>query len=188
MNIEIELFDPKLKLVDWEIEQLCANGLVAPFDRELINPASLDIRIGTTVKRERKPSIWQRIREGKKLAQQWQEIDINQSIYYMEPKEAVLVDSLELFNFPDTITGVFQLKSSRGRELYNNVLAGYCDPGWNGSKLTMELVNESRYYHKPLYPGMRIGQIHFQPCLKPNRSYSKVGRYNGDRSVQESKG
>ncbi|NBW63598.1 MAG: hypothetical protein EBR33_10810 [Synechococcaceae bacterium WB4_1_0192] len=33
-------------LADWEIVALCEGGMVTPFERELVNPASLDVRLG----------------------------------------------------------------------------------------------------------------------------------------------
>ena len=37
-------------LVDHEIEKLCKSGVIVPFDREMLNPQSLDVRIGLSIK------------------------------------------------------------------------------------------------------------------------------------------
>jgi deoxycytidine triphosphate deaminase len=37
-----------MTLVDWQIKDLCEKGLVKPFDNNLINPSSIDIRIGVS--------------------------------------------------------------------------------------------------------------------------------------------
>ena len=40
-------------LVDFQIRDLCCNlAMVEPFDSELVNPASLDVRLGNVIKRE----------------------------------------------------------------------------------------------------------------------------------------
>ena len=104
------------------------------------------------------------------------------------PGEFCLAETEEIFNIPDSISAQFALKSSRGREGYENLLAGWVDPGFSG-RLTLELVNVRRHWDLPLYPGMKIGQIvFFKMSSIPVNSYSKVGRYNGDLKVTASKG
>lgn len=166
-------------LVDWQIEQRClTESMVSPFDSRLLNPCSIDIRIGETAKL--------RILGG------WKDIDLTihteQNPYLLAPGDRVLVASLEIFIFPDDVAGQFRLKSSRGREFYEHLEAGWIDPGWHGSKLTMELIAHD-IEPLPLYYGLRMGQIiFFQLTEKPRKSYAVTGRYNGDRMVQESKG
>jgi dCTP deaminase len=154
--------------------------LVEPFDQSLVNPASLDIRIGHHA--------------ALLTANGWSEINLgtfteDRPFSLMPyPADRILVSSLETFNLPNFLTGVFKLKSSRGREFYENVLAGFCDPGWHGSKLTMELVNLN-VDPLPLYPGLKIGQMAFTLTLGiPEADYSKTGRYNNDTGAARSRG
>lgn len=60
-----------------------------------------------------------------------------------------------------------------------------CDAGWNGSKLTLELVNLTRYHAIRLRPGDSIGQVVFfkHTPVPEEKSYAVRGRYNGDTSV-----
>ena len=89
---------------------------------------------------------------------------------------------------PENIAGLFFLKSSRAREGYENLHAGYADPGWNGSVLTLELKNSRQLLPLPLYPGMKIGQmVFFRMSQKPVLSYAQVGHYNKDLSTTGSK-
>ena len=63
--------------------------------------------------------------------------------------------------------------------------AGWCDPGWNGSALTMELKNMLRFHSIRLREHDSIGQMVFfrvSPVPEQN-SYAAVGRYNNDTSV-----
>lgn len=168
-------------LCDWQIEQLCIErGLVHPFDPNLINPASIDIRVGELILLpDSEPGVWIHtcIKDYSKEAP-----------YMVKPFQFLLAESLETFYFPDNICGQFILKSSRGREGWQHCLAGFCDPGWNGSKLTMELYNVSRW-DLPIYPELRIGQIEFRRMdAGPARSYAETGRYNNDKTVKSSKG
>lgn len=165
-------------LADYQIRGLCEAGLLVPFDSDLVNPASVDVRIGNTAKVETE--------EG------WRDLDISdrtkEKPLWVAPKELILVATYETFNVPDTVAAEFRVKSSRAREGWSNLLAVWIDPGFNGSKLTLELVNECRYHRLPLYPGLKIGQIVLHSCVPPLSSYRTVGRYNGDTQVAGSKG
>lgn len=173
-----------MPLVDFEIERECIlNALVVPYNKALLNPASIDVRVGGTARIERM--------EGDRPT--WIDIDISAYSadlpYYVAPKEFVLVGTLETFNLTDTIAAEFRLKSSRAREGWNNCLAVWADCGWNGSVLTMELINECRFHSLPLYPGLKIGQMIFHRCEQaPERHYGITGRYNNDTVVMGSKG
>lgn len=169
-------------LVDYQINELCNEGLVTPCDRSLINPASLDVRIGNS-------AIVEYLFGDKP---EWANLDLSQysieAPYWLQPKEFILVATLEQFNMPNNVAGEFKLKSSRARSGYNNCLAVYLDPGWHGSVLTLELINECRYTRLPLYPGLKIGQIVFHSCSVPHHPYGETGRYNGAKTVEASKG
>jgi len=69
------------------------------------------------------------------------------------------------------------------------LLAGYCDPGWHGSVLTLELHNSRRFFNIGLWPGMKIGQMVFHRLETiPDRTYAITGRYNNDSTVTASRG
>jgi len=104
-------------------------------------------------------------------------------------RQFILGETLELFNIPKTISAQFLLKSSRAREGLNHLLAGWIDPGWHGSRLTLELHNVRQLHPVALWPGMKIGQIVFHDLsAQPERSYAITGRYNMDANVTASKG
>lgn len=161
--------------------------MVDPFLPELVNPASLDIRIGHTAKLRTCRLVY----DGGKVPG-YEDIDLSifsdSRPYWFQPGDRLLVASLETINLPDFLCAQFRLKSSRGREWYEHMEAGFCDPGWHGSKLTMEIVNLD-CEKLPIYPGLRMGQLVFSLTLgQPDNDYSITGRYNGDRQVSESKG
>ena len=104
----------------------------------------------------------------------------------LQPGEFCLAETLELFNLPDDICSTFLLKSSRAREGYGHMLAGFADPGWHGSRLTLELKNERLHHPLPLYPGLKIGQMVFHRMTPPLRSYRETGHYNNHLTVMPS--
>ena len=164
-------------LADWEIRSLCqASQMVWPFDEKLLNPASLDVRLGS--------NLMIVVRDQPELMR----IDISERTedepYLLLPGEVCLAETIEQFNLPDDISAEFVLKSSRARDFYGHMLAGWCDPGWHGSKLTLELKNERRYHPLPLYPNLKIGQmVFFRMSAIPLKSYALTGHYNNHETV-----
>lgn len=168
-------------LCDWEIKARCLGSqMVTPFEPELLNPASLDLRLGSNLMIEvmDSPSLYM--------------IDISSRTadqpYLLLPGEFCLAETVEEFCLPDDISAQFVLKSSRAREGLNHLLAGWCDPGWHGSKLTLEFKNERKHHPIELYPGMKVGQMVFHLMSNvPSLSYREVGHYNNDKTVMASK-
>ncbi|MCP4816959.1 MAG: dCTP deaminase, partial [Planctomycetaceae bacterium] len=116
------------------------------------------------------------------------EVDIENGVYVMEPGEFILAHTIEYVRVPPSLECVFNLKSSRGREGYQHLLAAYIDPGFHG-QVTLELVNVNRKKRLPLEHGMRIGQLRFSRLdAIPMRTYAQTGRYHKDLGVQRSKG
>ena len=151
--------------------------MIAPFDSELLNPASLDVRLGLHL-------MVENICDPELLR-----IDISgrtkDDPFLLEPGEFCLAETVELFNIPDDISAQFALKSSRAREGYNHCLAGWIDNGYSG-RLTLELKNERLHHPLPLYPGLKIGQIIFFKMTPPMRSYRETGHYNNHLTVMPS--
>jgi dCTP deaminase len=167
-------------LVDHQIEALCLAGMVTPYDRALLNPASLDVLLGDTLLIESAQSP--------ELVPYPLHRHSEADPYHWQPGQFLLAPTRETFNMPETVAGEFRLKSSRAREGADQALAVWLDPGWCGSVLTLELRNNRQLHWLPLWPGMKIGQIIFHPCAAPRRDYGQTGRYNGDTTVQASKG
>ena len=168
-------------LADWQITARCNGGMVSPFDPELVNPASLDVRLGDTllIESAESPALV-RFPLGDYFTQE--------DPYLLRPGQFVLAHTIEAFHLPDDIAAQFMLKSSRAREGIEHLLAGYADPGFHGV-MTLELVNSRQLYPVVLWPGMKIGQMVFhQMAATPQRSYAVTGRYNGSPTVQGSLG
>lgn len=168
-------------LCDWEIAALCESGMVTPFERTLVNPASLDVRLGNTLLIE---SV-----ESDVLVPYPLQTHSEDKPYLMVPGQFVLAQTIETFNLPSTIAAQFMLKSSRARSGLEHLMAGYCDPGWSGSVLTLELHNSRQLHAIALWPGMKIGQMVFhQMNNAPLHDYKVTGRYNNHTTVHGSLG
>ena len=166
---------------DHEIAKLCRAGLISPFEEYLLNPASLDVRLGDHIRYEAEEN-------GELIL-----VDISnktkENPYFLYPGEFILAQTLEVFNVPDDICGQFALKSSLARAGFEHLLAGWIDPGFSNSVLTLELTNARKFSRVPLWPGMRIGQIIWMKMASlPDVSYRDCGRYNDDRIVTSCKG
>jgi len=167
-------------LPDYEIFCLARKGLVEPFDQELINPASLDVRLGENILIEQP--------ESPEFVPHSIAGHTKEEPFMLQPHEFILAETFECFSVPNVVAGQLALKSSRAREGIEHLMAGYVDPGFKG-RLTLELQNARSMHAVPLWPGMRIGQIVFHKMsLLPNKDYSVTGRYQGDLKVQASKG
>lgn len=168
-------------LSDHEIQDLIRqHSMVQNYDSELINPASIDLRMGDLIMLE--------------SVQGHQMIPLSIKGYSIEhpyelvPGQFILAQTMETFNMPEDIAGLFFLKSSRAREGYENLHAGYADPGWYGSSLTLELKNARQLQPLPIYPGLKIGQMVFwRMSQRPAISYAITGSYNQDKLVTASK-
>lgn len=167
-------------LSDTEIHELCLAGGVPGHLPELINPASLDLRLGELIMIESAEGLDMRPLSLRGYTRE--------QPYELVPGQFVLAQTIEQFNMPEDIAGLFFLKSSRAREGYENLHAGYADPGWNGSALTLELKNARQLQPLPLWPGLKIGQmVFFRMSRKPVISYATIGHYNGDLITTGSK-
>ena len=167
-------------LPDYEIFCLARKGLVEPFDQELINPASLDVRLGENILIEQP--------ESPEFVPHSIAGHTKEEPFMLQPHEFILAETFECFSVPNVVAGQLALKSSRAREGIEHLMAGYVDPGFKG-RLTLELQNARTMHAVALWPGMRIGQIVFHKMsLLPNKDYSVTGRYQGDLRVQASKG
>lgn len=169
-------------LPDHEIRRLCQqHAMVAPFNPDLLNPASIDVTIGGRIMVEvpEAPELQMVSIEGHTAADP----------FMVQPGMFLLAETREIFNLPDHVGAQFVLKSSRAREGWDHAEAGWCDPGWYGSRLTMELRNQRRWHDLALWPGMKIGQMKFLLVSgSVERSYAETGRYNADLGVTGSKG
>lgn len=167
-------------LPDHEIRRLCQNGMATGYLDELINPASLDVRLGDRimVEQEDSPDL--------QMLGLCEYSKDNPFLIY--PGEWFLGETLEILNLCDYVGAQFVLKSSRAREGWDHAEAGWADPGYCG-RLTLELKNNRQHHPLPIWPGLRIGQLKFMLVSgSPEKTYAITGRYQHDLVVTASKG
>lgn len=169
-------------LPDHRIRELCQkHAMVVPFSEDQLNPASYDLLLGDLIMVEAvETPTMQPLNIGDRT---------ETNPFWLKPGEFILAQTKELFNIPDDVAAQFVLKSSRAREGIEHLLAGFADPGFHGSVLTLELQNARKLHSVPLWPGMKIGQcVFYGLSSKPEVSYAVKGHYNKDETVTASKG
>lgn len=170
--------------------KLVNNGVIRA-DLKNINGSSIDITLDNIILVERKPKradFTPVIRLTDKCAQmQFDEYDLNANggEFILQPGQFVLASSREVFNLPCDISAEYKLKSSQARNALNHLNAGWCDPWWSNSKLTLEFKNDSQYHATALTYGMKCGQMVFHKSkpVPKQHGYSKKGQYNDQKTT-----
>jgi dCTP deaminase len=171
-------------LCDWQIKQYISSEyvIVSPYDESLINPASLDVRLGTHFT-ETAPcdSNGRAHPEGAEIFFDPTDKNSFRSVteeyrdqFFLNPGAIVIASMMEDITLPGNISAKLFNKSSLARlGLVNSPDACWIDAGWSGV-LSMELFNSSKYVIK-LTPGMKIGQLVFFEHQSAEKPYK--GRY-----------
>lgn len=152
---------------------------IDPFDPELVNPASYDLRLGhqVCVYQFQKncyhlynPLLDSRVENPSEI------YEISNEGIAIHPRRIYLLHSVEVICAPDLVA-VVDGKSSLGRlGLVVHATAGYVDPGFQG-QVTFEVAVLGPSVR--IYPGMRIAQVRFQTIEGEVESYQWRGNYTG---------
>ncbi len=164
--------------------------VVDPFDPELVQPSSVDVRVDRSFRvfhNARYPYI--DVKEPQEELTELVEID-GETPFILHPGEFVLGSTLERVRLPDDLVARLEGKSSLGRlGLLIHSTAGFIDPGWDGH-VTLELSNVANL-PITIYYGMKIGQISFvrmtEPALAPYGSAALGSKYQGQRGPTPSR-
>lgn len=148
--------------------------LLWPWDETMVNPASIDIRIGHKA-----------LHEHHIFPDDLVEFDIEQNgEVIVQPLQFMLIETYEELRVPDWCAVELRLKSSIARQGFNHSLAFWFDPGWVGVG-TMEIFNQ-RSVPLTLKYMQRFAQIIVHrldgPVDKPYK-----GRYQGAIGVEAAK-
>jgi dCTP deaminase len=179
-------------LSDRDIKAEIAAGRVKvePFDGQMIQPSSVDVRLDRffRVFENHKYSVIDPSIEQSELTR---EVAVEKDEeFILHPGEFVLASTYEVITLPDDIAGRLEGKSSLGRlGLLTHSTAGFIDPGFSGH-ITLELSNVANLPVK-LFPGMKIGQLCLiklsSPAENPYGSALYGSRYQGQRGPTASK-
>lgn len=179
-------------LADRSIRDLVAEGrlCIEPFDDSLVQPASVDVRLGTqfrVMRNSRMTHIDPTVDNDGLM--ETVEVAAGEP-FVLHPGEFVLGSTLECCTLPDDLAGRLEGKSSLGRlGLLTHSTAGFIDPGFSGH-ITLELSNVANL-PITLWPGMKIGQLCLlrltSPAEHPYGSAKVGSKYQGQRGPTPSR-
>jgi dCTP deaminase len=156
--------------------------VIEPFDRDLIQPSSIDVRVDRRFRvfhNARYPYI--DVRKPNEDLTELVEVGDGEP-FILHPGEFVLGQTFERVTLPDDLVARLEGKSSLGRlGLLIHSTAGFVDSGFSGN-LTLELSNVANL-PITIYYGMPIGQISFMrmdgPVENPYGSGRADSKYQG---------
>jgi dCTP deaminase len=179
-------------LSDYDLhEAITARRLgVTPYDREMLQPASIDVRL------DRRFRVFEN-HAATHIDPSVEQPDLTRLVepgdgdpFVLHPGEFVLASTYELISLPDDLAARLEGKSSLGRlGLVTHSTAGFIDPGFEGH-VTLELSNLATL-PLLLWPGMKIGQLAVMrmtgPAEFPYGSKERGSRYQGQRGPTASR-
>lgn len=161
-------------LSDGEIRRLLDRDILSiePMDPSQIQPASVDIRLGTSycmLSHSFDPVI--------RMGGDIKYTNLTAEKFTIAPGDFVLATTMEYIRIPNNLTAFVEGRSSIGRLGLFVQNAGWVDPGFEG-EITLELYNAGRYSVE-LTAGMCVAQLVFakmgEDALNP---------YNGKYQMQ----
>ncbi len=128
-------------------------------DPDLVNPASIDVRVGREMLLEVGPG-------------EFRPVDLTAGPVELRPGELAMVPTLEWLTVPSGYAAELTLKSSKESHGLAQSMTAWLEPGWCGVA-TLELRNVTRHTPVRIECGMRLAQlvVHSldQPAVRPHR-------------------
>ena len=179
-------------LADRSIRELVASGRLSiePFDDALVQPASVDVRLGTqfrVMRNSRMTHIDPQVANDALM----DTVEVaGDEPFVLHPGEFALGHTAETFSLCEDVVGIVNGKSSLGRlGLQVHATAGYVDPGFTGV-IVLELSNVATLPIL-LRPGMKVAQMVFQrldqPAERPYGHPDLGSKYQGQTGAVASK-
>lgn len=176
-------------LCDRDIEAALHWGVISiePYDSQLLQPASIDVRLGRFYRR---PAFTTRHIDVASVPEEHTvlyDAAEHDGQIQLAPGEFLLGCTEEVIGLGISYAGRFEGKSSLARlGMAVHVTGGFLDPGFTG-QVTVEIANLAPW-GLTLRAGMRIGQLAiFELSGMPNRSYAMTGHYQGQRGPTPSR-
>ena len=174
-------------LVDFQIRYEIEQGRIkiSPFDDSLINPSSLDVRLGEEFFQVR-PTI---INVDPTDSLSFRTEKAGEKKFKLKSGDMVLSSLMEHIALPLDVSAKLLGRSSLGRlGLDNSSCSGWIDPQFTGS-IVIELFNHSSSTII-LTSGMGIGQLIFFKHMPAHKGYldKKTSKYGNQSGVQGSLG
>ncbi len=159
-------------LVDWQIRDRIGRGYIKidPYDPKLVQPNSLDIRLGSHF-------VWYRPGDG--VIDPYNQETVTSEVeethadtFVLQPGQFVLAETLECIGLPDNIVATIEGKSSIARlGVTLHQTGGWIDAGFRGT-ITLEMANVNSRPVK-VYAGMPVGQLVFYTSERAEFPYFK---------------
>jgi deoxycytidine triphosphate deaminase len=128
-------------------------------DPDLVNPASIDVRVGREMLLEAGPG-------------EFRAVDLTAGPVALGPGELAVVPTLEWLAVPQSIAVELTLKGLGASQGLAQSMATWLEPGWCGVA-TLELRNVTRHTPVRIEHGMRLAHlvVHAldQPAVRPQR-------------------
>lgn len=153
--------------------------VVRPLTEEQIQPASIDLRLGTHFLK-----IDENMIESMALDREIKYVEFESREIIIPPNSFLLATTLEYIKLPDNVTAFVEGRSSIGRMGLFIQNAGWVDPGFEG-EITLELYNANRLPIK-LTAGRRICQLVFALTDRHVESPYR-GKYQGQTKATGSR-
>lgn len=163
-------------LNDVRIREMVKNGYISNCLNDMVNPASINIRLDGTFA---KLAPREYIMLGEELEYEASDLPFGR----IGPGEFLLASTMEEFNLPNDISAFVQGRSSIGRIGLSIQNAGFVDPGFHGH-ITLELKNETASTIMLPY-GYPVGQLVFFDTDLVEKGYD--GKYNGQNRATGSR-
>jgi dCTP deaminase len=171
-------------LVDWQIIDRIQRGFIRidPFNPELVQPNSIDIRLGNHF-------VW--YTPGSDAIDPYDRESVTTGTEEMtcdditlDPGQFVLAETYEVLSLPDNVVASIEGKSSIARlgiELHQT--GGWIDAGFSGS-ITLEMCNVNQRPVR-MHAGMPIGQLVFYTTERAAcpYNYKKDAKYLNQRQA-----
>jgi deoxycytidine triphosphate deaminase len=156
------------------------NDLIRDPNPDLVNPASIDVRVGHEMLLEVAPGGWK-------------SVDLTDGPAHLQPGEFAQVPTLEWLMVPNGYVVEVTLKGSYAAQGYAHSVGVWLEPGWCGPA-TIGIRNATRHTPLPIEQGMRMAEVVVhqldQPSVRLDRNHVRgtVGREktvsDADRSAQ----
>lgn len=168
-------------LGDHEIKKLELGRHIPACSHPFVNPASLNVRIGTTFLIPRR-KLFGGVALGDKVQYRRVELEHGKT-FKLRPGQFALATTMEKIDLPRGLAAFVQGRSSIGRAGLTVQNAGFIDPGFHGH-ITLELKNETRNTIC-IRPGYPVAQIVFEEARGVENPYN--GKYNGQEEATGSR-
>lgn len=154
----------------------CDNWLrIDPFEREQLQPASVDLRLGVSFVAFPKPTGGVVDMRDREVPSYPVNVGVGDTYFELAPGQLVLASTVERIEIGPRMWAKIEGKSSLGRMgLAVHVTAGFVDPGFRGT-VTLELYNLNPNPIR-LRPGLAICQVAFGELVtRAKRPYGTPG-------------